>query len=89
MASVKQLKKDINNNIGSFIEDIYIWELTNPKADITKSNSLIDESLLLFDQLIQEINASKVENTKDHFKSIKEQLNLGLDKMIKKLEKLK
>ncbi|MDG2372520.1 MAG: hypothetical protein P8L83_07895 [Flavobacteriaceae bacterium] len=89
MASVKKLKKDINNTIGSFIEDIYIWEITNTKADITKSNSLIDESLLLFDQLIQEINKSKVKNTKDHFKSIKEQLNLGLDKMIKKLEKLK
>ena len=88
MASVKKLKKDINNTIGSFIEDIYIWEITNTKADITKSNSLIDESLLLFDQLIQEINKSKVKNTKDHFKSIKEQLNLGLDKMIKKLEKL-
>ena len=89
MASVKKLKKDINNTIGSFIEDIYIWEITNTKADITKSNSLIDKSLLLFDQLIQEINKSKVKNTKDHFKSIKEQLNLGLDKMIKKLEKLK
>jgi len=89
MASVKQLKKDINNTIGSFIEDIYIWELTNAKTDTTKSNSLIDESLLLFDQLIQEINSSKVENTKGHFKSIKEQLNSGLDKMIKKLEKLK
>ena len=89
MASVKKLKKDINNTIGSFIEDIYIWEITNTKADITKSNSLIDESLLLFDQLIQEINKSKVKNTKDHFKSIKEQLNLGLDKMTKKIKKLK
>lgn len=89
MASVKQLKKDINNSIGSFIEDIYMWELSNPKADIKKSNSLIDESLLLFDQLIQEVNLSKVKKTKLHFDSIKEQLNSGLEKMIKKLEKLK
>jgi len=36
MASVKQLKKDINNSIGSFIEDIYMWELSNPMADIKK-----------------------------------------------------
>jgi|TARA_B110000003_G_C16293844_1_gene396026 hypothetical protein len=89
MASIKQLKKDINNSIGSFIEDIYIWELTNPKSDINKSNLLIDKSLLLFDQLIQKINLSKVEKTKDHFISIKKELNSGLDKMIKELEKLK
>lgn len=89
MASIKQLKKDINNSIGSFIEDIYIWELTNPKSDINKSNLLIDKSLLLFDQLIQKINLSKVEKTKDHFISIKKELNSGLDKMIKELKKLK
>jgi hypothetical protein len=88
MASIKQLKKDVNNSIGSFIEDIYIWELTNPKSDVKKSNLLIDESLLLFDQLIQKINLPKVEKTKDHFVSIKKELNSGLDKMIKKLEKL-
>ncbi len=88
MASIKQLKKDINNSIGSFIEDVYIWELTNPKADIKKSNSLIDESFVLFDQLIKKINATKIENSKIHFKSIKNQLNSGLDKVINKLEKL-
>jgi len=88
MASIKQLKKDINNSIGSFIEDIYIWELNNPKADIKKSNLLIDESLLLFDHLIKETNLTKVEKSKLHFNSVKNQLNSGLDKMIKKLEKL-
>ena len=89
MASIKQLKKDINNSIGSFIEDIYIWELTNPKADIKKSNLLIDESLLLFDVLIKEVNLSKVEKTKLHFNSVKEQLNSGLEKMDNKLQNLK
>ena len=89
MASIKQLKKDINNSIGSFIEDIYIWELTNPKADIKKSNLLIDESLLLFDVLIKEVNLSKVEKTKLHFNSVKDQLNSGLEKMDIKLQNLK
>ncbi len=88
MASVKQLKKDINNTIGSFIEDIYIWELTNPKADINKSNLLIDDSLSLFDQLIKEVNLSKIKNTKSHFNSILINLNSGLVKMNKKLDKL-
>ena len=42
MASIKKLKKDINNSIGSFIEDVYLWELNNPKSDIKKSEALID-----------------------------------------------
>ena len=50
MASIKKLKKDINNSIGSFIEDIYLWELNNPKSDIKKSGDLIDDSIDLFDQ---------------------------------------
>ena len=33
MPSIKQLKKDINNDIGDLIEDIYLWELSNPDAD--------------------------------------------------------
>ena len=42
MASIRQLKKDINNEIGAIIEDVYHWELSNPKADLTKSEQLID-----------------------------------------------
>ena len=51
MASIKKLKKDINNSIGSFIEDVYLWELNNPKSDIKKSEALIDESIDLFDRV--------------------------------------
>ena len=29
MASVKLLKKEINNDIGDVIEEIYLWELSN------------------------------------------------------------
>ena len=41
MASVKQLKKDLNNDIGDLIEDVYIWELSNPDADLSRSEKLI------------------------------------------------
>ena len=57
MPSIKQLKKDINNEIGDLIEDIYLWELSNPTADLSKSEKLIDEAILAFDDLIQQINA--------------------------------
>jgi rRNA pseudouridine-1189 N-methylase Emg1 (Nep1/Mra1 family) len=46
MASKKQLKKDINNSVGALIEEIYVWELMNPKGDFKKSEKLIDEAIV-------------------------------------------
>ena len=89
MASIKKLKKDINNSIGSFIEDVYLWELDNPKSDIKKSEALIDESIELFDQLISEVKSSDKKNAKFYYKNLKEKLNLELNKIILKLTKLK
>ena len=56
MASKKQLKKDINNSVGALIEEIYVWELMNPKGDFKKSEKLIDEAIVLFDELIMKIH---------------------------------
>ncbi|MFL2632514.1 MAG: hypothetical protein ACJ0NC_01305 [Candidatus Marivariicella sp.] len=89
MASIKKLKKDINNSIGSFIEDVYLWELNNPKSDIKKSEALIDESINLFDRLISKVKISDKKNPKFHYKNLKEKLNLELNKIILKLNKLK
>ena len=73
MPSIKQLKKDINNDIGAIIEDIYLWELSNPQADLSKSEKLIEEAIQGFDELIQKINAvSTTENLKKQFKGIQE-----------------
>ena len=33
MASIKNLKKDINYVLGDIIEECYTWELLHPKAD--------------------------------------------------------
>tara|TARA_Y100000739_G_C20559560_1_gene442400 strand:+ start:1132 stop:1401 length:270 start_codon:yes stop_codon:yes gene_type:complete len=89
MASIKKLKKDINNSIGSFIEDVYLWELNNPKSDIKKSEALIDESIDLFDRLISKVKISDKKNAKFHYKNLKEKFNLELNKIILKLNKLK
>lgn len=74
MASRKQLKKDINNIIGALIEEIYLWELAHPKADIKKSEALIDESIQLFDELIAKIRANGNTPAKVHFKQIQTEL---------------
>ena len=57
MPSIKLLKKEINNDIGDFIEEIYLWELSNPNGDLAKSEKLIDEAIQTFDDLMVKINA--------------------------------
>ena len=88
MSSIKKLKKNINNQIGEFIEDIYNWELLNPDKDLSKSEKLIDDSIKVFDLLISKINSVNKENSKKEFKSInKERLKL-LEELNKKFSKL-
>ena len=67
-SSIKQLKKDINNDIGDLIEEIYLWELSNPSADLTKSEKIIDEAIITFDSLIQKVNSVKGDDIKKQFK---------------------
>tara|TARA_Y100000389_G_scaffold51206_1_gene46964 strand:- start:1253 stop:1522 length:270 start_codon:yes stop_codon:yes gene_type:complete len=85
MASIKQLKKDINNDIGAIIEDIYLWELSNPDADLSKSEKLIEEAIKVFDELVKKINSvATKENLKKQFKVIQEERNKTIKALLKK-----
>ena len=88
MSSIKKLKKDINNQIGEFIEEIYNWELLNPDKDLSKSEKLIDDSIKVFDSLISEINSVNKENSKKEFKSINVERVKLLEELNKKYSKL-
>ena len=52
MPSIKFLKKEINNSIGEIIEDVYTWQLSNPDADLKKSDLIIDKAISVFEYLI-------------------------------------
>jgi hypothetical protein len=85
MARIKQLKKDINNDIGAIIEEIYLWELSNPNADLSKSEKLIEESIQVFDDLVQKINAvATKENLKKQFRLIQEEKKKMIQDLLKK-----
>ena len=60
MASVKNLKKDLNNIIGEIIQNINLWQLENPDKDIKKSEKLIDECFDVFDNIIKKIHQKDV-----------------------------
>lgn len=88
MASVKNLKKDINYILGDIIEECYMWELLNPGKDTKKSQGLIEEAITSFDSLIEKINDKKVENKKAHYKSVQSDLEKTAKELLAKVNKL-
>ncbi|MFK5879765.1 MAG: hypothetical protein QM478_09755 [Flavobacteriaceae bacterium] len=88
MASIKNLKKDINNVLGDVIEECYMWELMNPKADTKKSQAIIDEAVGAFDTLIVKMSEKNVENKKAHFNSVQSDLETTAAKLLEKVNKM-
>ncbi|MGA1776130.1 MAG: hypothetical protein ACO39G_03510 [Flavobacteriaceae bacterium] len=84
MPSVKLLKKEINNDIGFLIEEIYLWELSNPEGDLNKSEKLIHEAIQVYDDLMVKINAVKGEDKKKQFKAIESERKKLLTSLLKK-----
>ena len=88
MASVKNLKKDINYTLGDIIEECYVWELLNPKEDTSRSEAIIDEAINTFDALLDKIHSKNIENKKQHYRSISKELESKAKELIGKVNKL-
>ncbi len=88
MANKRDLKKDINYVLGDIIEAVYVWELTNPEKETKKSEAIIDEAIVVFDELIAKVNDRSAENKKAHFKAINQELETRGRALIDKINKL-
>ena len=88
MPSIKSLKKEINNSIGEIIEDVYAWELSNPDADLRKSDLIVDKAISLFDDLIFKIHKNRKQRINNGYKIIKEDLNSAIVELNDSLSKL-
>ncbi|MFP2996289.1 hypothetical protein ABN763_10270 [Spongiivirga sp. MCCC 1A20706] len=88
MASIRDLKKDINYVLGDIIEAVYEWELDNPGADTKKSEAIIDEAIATFDDLITKVSDRKVENRSSFLKSVNKELESKGNALIEKVNKL-
>ncbi|TMM28846.1 hypothetical protein FDT66_13150 [Polaribacter aestuariivivens] len=85
MASIKNLKKDINYTLGDIIG--YVSEKMHANADKKKAEAIIDETIETFDTLIAKINA-KVDNKKAHLKEVSAELETKANALIEKANKL-
>ena len=86
MASIKNLKKDINYVLGDVIE--YALDVSSLKNEPKKGDLIIDEAIETFDSLIAKLNAKGIENNKAHFKSINQELETKAKDLIEKINTL-
>ncbi len=88
MASIKDLKKDINYVMGDIIDEVYVWQQENPKEDQTKAEAIIDEAIESFDTLIAKVNDKSAESRKKQLQDVKNELQEKADTLIKKVNEL-
>ncbi len=88
MASIRNLKKDINYVLGDIIEAVYLFEASSTKQNSKEGNEVIDGAIEAFDDLIGKVNNKGVENRKAHLKNVKVQLEEKATGLIEKLNKL-
>ncbi len=86
MASIKNLKKDINYVLGDVIE--YTLDVSTLKNEPKKGDEIIDEAIETFDALVAKVNASGVENKKAHFKAISQELETKAKGLVEKVNSL-
>ena len=86
MASIKNLKKDINYVLGDVIE--YALDVSALKNEPKKGDAIIDEAIETFDALIQKVNASDVENKKAHYKAVNQELEDKAKGLVEKINSL-
>ena len=88
MASIKQLKKDLNNRFGEIIDGALINQETNPKDPKDKTEELIDNIISEFDNIVEQINKKDVENRAKHLSSVKETIQKKSDEFIERLNSI-
>lgn len=86
MASIKNLKKDINYVLGDVIE--YALDVSILKNVPKKGDGIVDEAIEAFDALVAKINKSGVENKKAHFKAINQELETKAKGLVEKINGL-
>ncbi|WP_299162103.1 hypothetical protein [uncultured Tenacibaculum sp.] len=88
MASIKNLKKDINYTLGDIISICQVYAQLNPEADREKANAIVDEVIETFDGLIAKVNAKNVENKKAHFKAVNADLEAKANALLEQVNNL-
>ncbi len=88
MASKRLLKRDVNYVLGDIIDAAYLHQMANPKESAEKSDAIVDEAILAFDELIVKINRRDIVDKKQHFKGIQKELEEKATVLVNKINDL-
>lgn len=88
MASIKNLKQDINFVLGDIIEAALIHQAAHPKEDHTASEKVIEDAIETFDKLIARVNDKKVDNRRAHLQQVRKDLETEGRALIKRVNEL-
>ena len=89
MASVKNLKKEINYVLGDILNIVYIWEMTSGGKPTETSDKLVENIYASFDGFMVKANAKGIENKKAHFKQIKADFEVAANEFVAQVNDLK
>lgn len=88
MASIRDLKKDINNVLGDIIEAVYILENTQQKEGSPEGTAIIDQAIETFDSLMAKVSQKDVPNRKAHLKEVRASLEKEATQLVERLNTL-
>ncbi len=88
MASIRDLKKDVNFVLGDIIEAVYIWEAGSGNKESEEGTVIIDKAIEVFDELMDKINQKDVEDRKAHFRNVRAQLEEKATQLVNDLNNL-
>jgi hypothetical protein len=88
MASVKNLKKEINYVLGDLVNIVYLWEMTNGGKPTASTDALVDEIYENYDNFVSQIRNRKVENKKAHYKQIRKDYEAAANQIVAKINQL-
>ncbi|MFD2890967.1 hypothetical protein ACFS5J_02955 [Flavobacterium chuncheonense] len=88
MASVKNLKKEINYVLGDLVNIVYVWEMTHGGQPTETTDAIVDDIYDNYDALVTRINNKKVESKKAHFKQIRNDYEVIANQIVEKINAL-
>lgn len=88
MASIRKLKKEMNDVLSEIIEDCYVCQLNSDDKTAAKAEKIIDEAIITFDELIVKLHQKDVEDRKAHLKGLRADLNKKAKSLSDKINKL-
>ena len=92
MASVRELKKDIDSLIFEVISDCFVYSGLNSENNTEKVSSIISDAVSLRNDLIARVNNPDGKDNpkivKAYYKSVENDLKSGADKLFKRLSDL-